>query len=83
MKIESDLWLQESEGFKFFYLAENNPFYTMVCKWQRCNCGHEISVVDNDNCASCFGKYSRDGNEEWIQCPASGQKSFNEQCFYN
>ena len=29
-------------------------------------------------CASCFGKYSHDGNEEWIQCPALCQQWFNE-----
>ena len=26
----------------------------------------QISDVDNDHCASGFGKYSHDGNEEWI-----------------
>ena len=32
----------------------------MVKVWAR------NSDVDNDRCASCFGKYSHDGNEDWI-----------------
>ena len=39
-------------------------------------CGHENSDVDNDHCASYFGKYSHGGNEKWIQYPASCPQYF-------
>ena len=78
-KLSVDLRPQESKGLKgayslkFFYLDEDEKFfYRMVCKWQRCNC--LWADVDNDHCASYFGIYSHDGNEEWIQCPALCQQ---------
>ena len=38
------------------------------------DCGHEMSEVDNDHCASCFGKYSYDENKKWMQLPALCQQ---------
>ena len=40
------------------------------------------SDVDNNHCASGFGKYSHDGNEEWI-VSCLMLEVFNEQYFYN
>ena len=74
---------QESEGLKgvfglkFFYLVEDKkPFFT---QWYANGkdvivCERENSNVDNDPCFSCFGKYSHDGNEAWMQCPALCQQ---------
>ena len=73
-KLSVDLRPQESKGLKgayslkFFYLdKDKKSFLHNVC-------GHENSNVDNDPCATCFGVYSHDGNEEWIQCPALCQR---------
>ena len=79
-KFERSLWFENllpSERLKVV-------FYTMVCKWQRCNClwARKFSDVDNDHCTFCFGKYSHDENEYWIQS-ALCQQLFNEQCIYN
>ena len=46
-------------------LAENEkPFFTQSYTNGKdvIVCGHENSNPDNDHCASCFGKYSHNGN---------------------
>ena len=73
-------------GLKFFYLAENKKLFFTQSYTNGKNvivCGHENSNADNDHCASCYGKYSHNKKEEWVQCPALYQQGFNEQCFYN
>ena len=91
-KLSVDLKTQESEVLKgvyslqFFYLAEDEKLF--FTQWYANGkditvCGHENSDIGNDHCPFCFGKYSHDGNEGWIQYPAWCQQWFNEQCFYN
>ena len=74
-----DLRPQKSEGLKGVYglkslylTKDEKPFFTQL--YANSNhvivCGHENSRINNDHCASCFGKYSHDRNEEWMQCPA-------------
>ena len=91
-KLSVDLKPQESKGLKgvyglkFFYLAEDEkPFFTQSYANDKdvIVCAHENSFVDNGHCAFSFGKYSHDGNVEWIKCPALWQQWFHEQCFYN
>ena len=70
-----DLRSQESEGLKgvhslkLYYLAEDEKLF--FTQWYANDkdvivCGVENSDVDNDHCASYFGKYSHDENEGWI-----------------
>ena len=74
----TDLRLKESEGLKgvyslkFFYQAEDEKL--LFTQWYANDkdviiCGHENSDVHNDHCDSCFGNYSHNGNEGWMQCP--------------
>ena len=59
--------LKVAYGLKLFYLAENEkPFFTQwYANGKDVIFGeHEISDVDSDHWASCFGKYSHDGNKE-------------------
>ena len=77
-KLNVDLSLQEPEGLKgvygskSFYLPKDEKhFFT---QWYANGkdvivCGYENSHIDNGHCASCFGKYSNDGDEGWIQRP--------------
>ena len=78
-----DLTPQESEGLKGVYGLK--PFFT---QWHAKRkdvivSGHKNCDVDNDHCASCFGKYSHDRNEKCIKCPALCQQGFREHCFHN
>ena len=78
--------LKDVYGLKFFYLAKNGKPFFIQCHASGKDvivCGYKNSNVDNDHCASCFGKYSHNGNEEGIQCPALCQQWFDKQCFYN
>ena len=59
--------LTRSLWLVIFYLGEDEKsFFT---QWYAngkdvINCWHENPDVDNDHCASCFVKYSQDGNEK-------------------
>ena len=62
-------------GLKFFYQPKDEKlFSTLWCASGKdlIVCGHEDSDVDSDQCAFCFGKYSHDGNQEWMQYPDLG-----------
>ena len=63
--------VKEVHDLESFYLPEDEKlFFTCYANGKDVIvCKDEISDVDINNCASCFGKYIPDRNEELIQFP--------------
>ena len=64
--------VKEVHDLESFYLPEDEKlFFTCYANGKDVIvCEDENPDVDINNCSSCFGKYTPDRNEPWIQFPA-------------